>query len=295
MNRDKQYSDMIFPWLLSQASNHTRRAYERIIIAFVDFIGQHSIENVSPKHIANFLCHVRSSGGQSKYNQARSSLSSFFDFQIRTGMLSNNPVLAFKTKRVPLSKLKFLPDEDIYFRIVNSEPLLRNQLMFHMTFSLGLRLFELLNSKVSSFVYDSNDEVYIHVMGKGGRSRDILVPEWLSLKIKQYILDEKLEANSFLFHKLNDKSKCLSSVRVYRIFIEAGKRIGLKLNLNPHKYRHAHATTALSRGASLKGLMDQMGHADWETLRRYVVQAKYVEPSSLFREPNIQLEGPCKS
>lgn len=286
-----RHSQLVFPWLLSQSSKHTRRAYERIIKSFIDAVVDFSLEKVTPAEVAQFLSEVRSSGGQSKYNQARSALASFFDFQIRAGILAMNPVLAFKTKRVPLPTLRFLPDENIYFRIVGAEPLLRNQLMLHMTFVLGLRLFELLSSRVSSFVFGVHNDVYLHVHGKGGRNRDVLIPEWLWVQIKQHVTAENLGADEFLFHTPGDKSKALSHVRAYRIFIAAGERIGLKLKMNPHKYRHGHATTALSKGASFKGLMDQMGHADWETLRRYVAQAEVQEPSSLFSEPVILIEA----
>lgn len=288
---DVQYSNVVFPWLLSQSSKHTRRAYERIIKSFISSVVEFSIEKVTPIEVAQFLSEVRSSGGQSKYNQARSALASFFDFQIRAGFLAVNPVLAFKTKRVPLPTLRFLPDENIYFRVVGAEPILRNQLMFHMTFVLGLRLFELLGTRFSSFVFGPYGEVYLHILGKGGRNRDVLIPEWLWGQIKQYISIENLGMDDFLFYTPNDKSKSLSHVRTYRIFITAGERIGLKLKMNPHKYRHGHATTALSKGASFKGLMDQMGHADWETLRRYVTQAEFQQPSSLFNEPLLQLEA----
>lgn len=291
MDAKTQYSNLVFPWLLSQSSKHTRRAYERIINSFIGSISDFSLEKVTPSEVAQFLSEVRASGRQSKYNQARSALSSFFNFQIRAGLLPSNPTLAFKTKAVPLPTLRFLPDEEIYFRVVGAESVLRNQIMLHAAFILGLRISEILSICFCHFKYGLAEEVYLSVHGKGGRVREVLVPEWLWLLIQRYMIEENIAAKELLFHSVQCKSKALSQFQAYRIFICAGKRVGLKMNLNPHKYRHGHATTALLRGASIKALKDEMGHSSLLTLQRYVEQAKLQDPSTLFKQPPLLLEG----
>lgn len=281
MNQNKE--NAIYPWLLSQTSIHTRRAYERVIYNFIESINC-DLNEVTTREIAMFLSKVRESGGHSKFNQARSALSSFFNFQIRSGQMSLNPTLAFKTKRISLPTKRFIPSEDIYSRVVAGEESLRNQIMLHSAFVLGLRLSELLTIRLESFFWSNSEKVFLSVNGKGGKNRDVFVPHWLWNLIEQYAIEQSLEENDFLFHSMDSKLKHLSHSQVYRIFIVAGERVGLRKSLSPHKYRHGHATTALSRGASIKALMDQMGHENWDTLRRYVTEVELTQPSEFFKE-----------
>lgn len=280
---------LILPWLLSQKSKHTTRAYERILGNFFEENKNVFLEQVSPIQIAQFLSKVQSSGGQSKFNQARSALASFFDFHIRTGVISINPVLSFKTKSVPLPITKFLPDELIYVRAVNEEPIKRNRLMLHFAFVLGLRIQEILDLHISSLLQGINDDVYLFIKGKGGRNREVLIPKWLQVLIEEYLKEAGLISDCMLFHSPKDKRKAITQSQAYRIFISAGRRIGFKRNLNPHRYRHGHAVTALQKGASLKALKDSMGHSSLMALQRYVDQAKLQQPSNLF-DPSSLLE-----
>jgi integrase/recombinase XerD len=244
---------------------------------------------ITPVEISEYLSYVRESGGQSKYNQARSALSSFFDFHIRCGRISINPVLAFKTKAVPLPSLRFLPDEQIYIRVVSAEIKLRNQIMLHCAFVLGLRLFEILNLKGKSFIIGFNGDVFVSINGKGGKIREVFVPDWLWRLIGLYLADNLIQPNEFLFFAKSDRNKSLSQYSAYKIFILAGKRVGLTIPMNPHKYRHGHEVTAYSRGVNLKALKDEMGHGNLQALLRYIEQARFASPSSTFAEPGAML------
>lgn len=282
--------ELALPWLLSQRSHHTRRAYQRIILEFFEVNKSKNLEQISPGEIAIILAQVKDNGGQSKYNQYRSALASFFDFQIRSGKLSINPVLAFKVKVAPLPSLRFLPDDEIHRRVVAGEPNFRNQLMLHCAFVLGLRVSEIVELMSKSFRITQNNEVYATINGKGGKFREVFVPNWLWGLIANYIQTEKLLPDEKLFFNKSNRLKPLSTRMAHEIFIAAGKRIGLTINMNPHKYRHGHAVTALQKGAHMKSLRDEMGHSNFNIMLRYVEQANLPPPSSVFSEPGLAID-----
>jgi integrase/recombinase XerD len=57
--------------------------------------------------------------------------------------------------------------------------------------------------------------------------------------------------------------------RVWQIVKKAGKRVGVE-GVSPHWFRHAHATHALARGASLKLVSETLGHSSITITDRYL-------------------------
>ncbi len=275
--------ELIFPWLLAQRSLHTRRAYERIASTYIENIHPKSILEAKPLDVAKFFDSVQHEVGVASYNQMRSAIASLYDFLIRVGQVSNNPVSAFKTKSNSNHNLKFIPDEKIYWRVVEVEVNLRNRLMLHFAFALGLRLFEILNVSAKDFEKGFQGELILKVYGKGARVREVVVPGWLSDIIFEYVRLNEISGQEKIFHSPANKLESLSDSQAYRIFISASKRAGLSRPIGPHKYRHGHATEAVLKGASLKALKDEMGHSSLSTLQRYIEQAQLQAPSLLFR------------
>lgn len=288
-------TETIFAWRLSLRSGNTRRAYDRIIDSFLEQLPPKRLFDVGPQEIGIFLSAVSESGGQSKYNQARSALASLFDFLIRSGKVAANPVAAFKTKAPRFSKNAFLPSEEIYWKIVGTERNLRNQIMLHSAFVLGLRISEVLSVTPKSIFLDFNRRAFLRVVGKGRVTRDVFLPGWLQILLLDYIGAEKIEQEQKIFFSAKNRSESISYTQAYRVFLAAGRRAGLSIPLGPHKYRHAHATIAIEKGASLKALQDEMGHSHLNTLQKYIEQARMSEPSGLFNAPKALLSEPLNS
>lgn len=247
---------------------------------------------VRPLQVGEFLDFIRSTGGQARFNQSRSALSSFYDFCIRSGTLHTvNPVTAYKTRVARTSRKKLIPNELIFYRVVSGEQLLRNQIMLHSAFVLGLRCFEIASVRAKFFKVGDDGVVHLHIQGKGARLREIEIPDWLWNIIAAYIDQLGLHDNDFLFFPWEYRSRPLTVRQIHSIFVTAGRRVGFSGFIGPHLYRRGHATSALINGASLKALMDAMGHVSLSTLQRYVEDAKMSAPSRFIKTPEEILES----
>jgi site-specific recombinase XerD len=97
------------------------------------------------------------------------------------------------------------------------------------------------------------------VSGKGGRARQIVMPDicWIELK-RHRSLDE------FVFG-----AQPLSPRKAYQLIRDAGTRAGLSKPLNPHALRHSFATHLLSGGADLRVIQELLGHRSLAATQKY--------------------------
>jgi len=131
------------------------------------------------------------------------------------------------------------------------------RLIVVMLYSLGLRISELVNLKLS----DISSE-WIRVLGKGAKHRDVPL-----LKSTKKLIDEYLSKNSpkvFLF-EANDERLSQNTLRykVNKVF----KRVGLKVS--PHQLRHSYATELLNGSASIADVSELLGHSSMATTHIY--------------------------
>lgn len=131
------------------------------------------------------------------------------------------------------------------------------RLIVVMLYSLGLRISELVNLKLS----DISSE-WIRVLGKGAKHRDVPL-----LKSTKKLIDEYLSKNSpkvFLF-EANDERLSQNTLRykVNKVF----KRVGLKVS--PHQLRHSYATELLNGSASIADVSELLGHSSMATTQIY--------------------------
>ena len=56
---------------------------------------------------------------------------------------------------------------------------------------------------------------------------------------------------------------------LYRLVARIGERAGVK-KAHPHRFRHTFAITYLRNGGDIFTLREQLGHADWKILNRYL-------------------------
>jgi integrase/recombinase XerD len=105
----------------------------------------------------------------------------------------------------------------------------------------------------------------ITVFGKGGRTRNVLLPAGLWERI--YGLRDNADDDDPVFAGSNGRA--LDRVRVHRIVKAAAKRAGLSPRISAHWLRHAHVSHALDRGAPIHVVRETVGHASLETTTRY--------------------------
>jgi integrase/recombinase XerC len=134
---------------------------------------------------------------------------------------------------------------------------LEEKLVVSMLYSLGLRISELHNIKISDI-----SQEWIRVLGKGNKQRDIpLLSAIRELLESYYKLNTK---KKFLFEKNGEK---LSENSLRYIVTKVFKRVGMKVT--PHQLRHSYATALLNSGAPIVDVSELLGHSSMATTQIY--------------------------
>jgi len=208
-------------------------------------------------------------------SQARiiSGIKSFYNFCVTEKLLESSPAELLEQPKIPLHLPAVLSVEEIE-KIIATIDLSqsighRNVAIIEMLYGSGLRVSELINTKLSDIYFD---EKYMKITGKGNKQR--LVP--LSDKTIQQIgfwLNErnsikiKPKNEDFLF--LNRRGAKMTRIMVYYIIKDLMRDAGINKNISPHTFRHSFATHLLEGGANLRAIQQMLGHSSIITTEIY--------------------------
>lgn len=96
----------------------------------------------------------------------------------------------------------------------------------------------------------------IRVLGKGGKERIVVLPQFVSLALSQ--IGDRIS-----------KVLNLSTREAYEKVRQLGIRTGLLKPIHPHALRHSYATHLLSSGADLRVLQELLGHSSLQATQKY--------------------------
>ncbi len=146
---------------------------------------------------------------------------------------------------------------------------LRNQAMFELCYSSGLRVSELVSIKLADL--DPQGQ-RLRVTGKGNRQRLLPVGAPAMAAIQKY-LDEarpKLlngRVSPFLF--VSSRGARLDRRSYWSVLQRLKLQSATPGPVHPHMLRHSFATHLLSGGADLRSVQAMLGHADVSTTQIY--------------------------
>ncbi len=130
---------------------------------------------------------------------------------------------------------------------------------------IGARVSEVCALDVSDLGHDSGHRT-VRLRMKGGKTRIRAVPPGLAAAIERHLAGR---VDGPLFQAPDGRR--LDRHTVYRFVQRAAKAAGIESaeKITPHSFRHAWATLARERGASLEERQHALGHADPRTTQRY--------------------------
>ncbi|WP_147944928.1 tyrosine-type recombinase/integrase [Microbispora sp. CSR-4] len=135
--------------------------------------------------------------------------------------------------------------------------------------TLGPRVSELVRANVEDF-YTNDGVRYWRIFGKGGRTRDVPLPEAVAAALDAYLAvraggdGEKALLLSWRGRRLARGDVQAVIDRVQRQ-VEPGRRRAV----TPHGLRHTTATHLLADGTDMDAVRRVLGHSDLSTLGRY--------------------------
>ena len=272
-------------------SKHTLAAYERDLGQLVALSGQTKPEDLSERHIRQFLGKLHAQGHQPR-SLARmlAAWRGFFAWWAPKAGLLINPVQDVKAPKANRSLPKALSVDQTQALLdasalkVSREPLtLRDSAMFELFYSSGLRLSELValdctyckepGYESSSWIDTAACEV--HVLGKGNKRRTVpmgkqavsALEQWL--EVRPTFLKSGGLATDRMALFIGERGKRIHPRVIQQRLAQLAQAAGLPTRVHPHVLRHSFASHVLQSAQDLRAVQEMLGHASISTTQVY--------------------------
>ncbi len=286
---------------LRQYSRKTLRAYRHWMVAFAEFCGEKPLSVITAREAKLFLTFLALERHVSASTQSQAFNALLFLFthvlQREYSDLSDTP-RAKTAKMVPT----VLSRDEVSRLLVNLEN--PHRLLAKILYGCGLRLSEGVALRVQDLDFGYH-RVVVH-SGKGGKSRNIPMPERMIEELREHLLRVRARfeedrtmgyGGAFLPGRLQDKlPKASLEWGWYWVFpatrlveLPDGRRLrfhmhetgfqkairsavdkaGISKRASSHTLRHSYATHLLQMGYDIRTIQDLLGHRDLDTTMIY--------------------------
>lgn len=211
-------------------------------------------------------------------NNVRRNLSSFFRFLTDEEKILINPMLRIPPIKEPkkikkaftyseIEKMRWDLSKHVYLKYTNKLSIqgIRNQAIFELFLSSGIRVGELVTLKIDNVDFDECKAI---VTGKGNKERIVYFSEKAKNYILQY-LELRDDENEYVFTSRNKGKGKLRIESVGEMIRLLGERVNV--HAHPHKFRRTFATNLLSKGVPLEQVKTLLGHSNIETTTIYAL------------------------
>jgi site-specific recombinase XerD len=161
----------------------------------------------------------------------------------------------------------------------------RDRILLEVLYAGGLRVSELVALTWSDVLPREGGQVQLSVVGKGGVVRQVLLPAAVSRSLLSVRGDAGADAPVFASRKGGGP---LLARAVRGTVSRAAAKAGLEAPISPHWLRHAHASHAIDRGATLPEVQSTLGHSNVATTSGYL-HARPESSSGLRLDPGVWL------
>lgn len=272
-------------------SAHTLSGYRRDLLLLRSVLPDTPLDQLAEGHVRQAVARLHSAGHQPR-SLARmlSAWRGFFAWWAPRVGLAHNPVAGVRAPKAarPLPKaLSVDQTQSLLDRGGLPAPATaiewRDQAMFEVLYSSGLRLAELVSLDVhhrrtpgyesQSWLALDSEEAIVH--GKGGKTRSVplgrkaieAVAKWLQVRaeLERHPPDDDAAAALFL----GKRGGRISPRVVQKQLAELAVRAGLPVHVHPHSLRHSFASHLLQSAQDLRAVQELLGHANISTTQIY--------------------------
>ncbi|NBB99820.1 MAG: tyrosine-type recombinase/integrase [Bacteroidetes bacterium] len=262
-------------WLHGKSPN-TQEAYERDLFQFIDFVDL-PLRHVRLGDLQDWADHLEEKGlAPATRSRKLGTVKSLFSFGHRIGYLIYNVGAAISGPKVP-NRLaeRILPEEKLQ-RIIALESDLRNHALLRLFYVSGGRV-----SEVAGLYWRALQERrategkitgQVTFQGKGEKTRSVLLTPstWdVLVALSHEEMGAGFGAPDDAVFRSQKTNGPLSRSQLWRIVRKATRNAGIKEDVSPHWFRHAHASHALDRGAPAHLVQQTLGHQSLATTSRY--------------------------
>jgi integrase/recombinase XerD len=247
--------------------------------------------SLTREDIVNYLGRLKDTG----YSTASvcrfiSSIKGFSRYLITEKIISEDPTETLRNPKQWDRLPKALSLEDIktlFETEIKSETFIRDSAMLELMYSSGLRVSEVISSKVNDLNFEAG---FLRVFGKGSKERIVPMNRRAAEKIRRYMLELRpslLKGRQSPFLFLTNRGRPMTRQRFWQALKNLGNLAGLKIT--PHTIRHSFATHLLDGGADLRSVQKMLGHEDISTTQIYTkVSADRIRKAYLDHHPRAK-------
>jgi site-specific recombinase XerD len=222
-------------------------------------------------------------------NRRLASMRVFVRWAVEVGLMDADPTLGVKRVEVELSPRDRTSDEMSALDAVAAEGShlkcrteahgllgLRDSLIWNLFEDAGLRISEISDLRISDV---DLEERLIHVLGKGGKKADVIIPQRLVDSIAGWLAVMPASVEGHLVTDWNGQG--IGRGQIWRRLKMLGEKAGVK-DLKPHDVRHTYVyhtiDKALRQGIDLPVALDvarkQSRHSDVRTTMKFYLHAR---------------------
>ena len=167
--------------------------------------------------------------------------------------------------------------------LIRAAPSKRDRVLLEVIYAGGLRISETVALTWSDVIQRDN-RVQLSITGKGGKVRQVLLPEVVSRSLLS--LRGTAGGTDPVFG--SRKSGGLAERTVNDMVKRAAAKAGIPAAVSPHWLRHAHGSHAIDGGATLPEVQNTLGHGNIATTSGYL-HARPDSSSGLHLDPGVFL------
>ena len=277
----------------SRYSPHTLAGYRRELHFLRDLAERAKLplDTLGNGHIRQFVARLHAQGrGPRSLARTLAAWRGFYQWWAPVVGLAGNPVAGVRAPKAPRGLPKALSVEQTQALLdrpqaqVATEPAaLRDQAMFELLYSSGLRLSELVGLDLRyerSAHYESRgwlnlDDAEVIVLGKGGKRRSVPIGQaalaalrrWIEVRPQLAPPAAQPEDAAALF--LGTRGRRISPRVVQLQLAQIAQAAGLPTHVHPHVLRHSFASHVLQSAQDLRAVQEMLGHANISTTQIY--------------------------
>ena len=264
-------------------SPHTTLAYTSDLKAFDAFLAEHyattlftvkGASAVTHRMIRVWMGEMMDAGlGNRSVGRKIASLSAYFRYLRKIGLLTQNPVTKVKVPKIEKKLPSFLKHdsieqlfEDLVFGADFEGD--RDRAVLEVLYSCGLRRSELVSLEFRNIDFVN---LTVKVMGKGRKERVVPLGAPAAKAMKAYMRTcdgEGYDYRQSFFLKADGEP--IYDRLVHRIVDHYLKQVSSLTKTSPHVLRHTFATHLLDRGADLNAIKEMLGHKSLAATQVYL-------------------------
>ncbi len=232
--------------------------------------------DVAREQILDFVLELRERGyAPATIARKVAATRSLFHFLSERGDIGRDPTSDLGSPEVRKPLPRTLSVRDVALLLDRAERKggadgLRDRAMFHLLYSTGMRVTELVSLDVSDADLETNQ---VRCVGRGGRERRVPLEEGARQALLEYlqrgrvVLNRSGESESALF--LNQRGDRLTRQGFWLLMKALARESGILAPVTPHTLRHSFAAHRLRDGVALERLRELLGHANISTTQIY--------------------------